>query len=345
MSQRLRGALIGCGFVARYHLAAWRRIAEAELVALSDLRPERLDWAGTLIPEARRYRDVAALLKSEALDFAEICTRPGAHRALVEQAAAAGVHVLCQKPAAETRADLLAMIAACDRANVRLMIHENWRFRPWYRALKSEIDAGRIGRPIRLRLSHSDSRALRSDGFADQPYFATMPRLILFEMGPHLIDTARYLLGEVVSVLAVQGRFGASHPGEDLATLALRFESGALGLLDMTWCGPPGASRPEWALNETIIEGTAGSLQLQIDGSLLYLALDGRSEQIRVPLPPDDEVYLDGYIVTQRHFLARLAPGDPPHETSGAATLRTMAVVWAGYESSETGTLVSLSHP
>ena len=56
---------------------------------------------------------------------------------------------------------------------------------------------GAVGRPIRLRLAHRDTRALRSDGFADQPYFAAMPRLILLEMGCHLVDTARYLLGEV----------------------------------------------------------------------------------------------------------------------------------------------------
>jgi predicted dehydrogenase len=345
MSQRLRGALIGCGFVARYHLAAWRRIAEAELVALVDVRPERLNWATALVPGARCYRDAAALLSSEDLDFVEICTRPGSHRELVEQAATAGVHVLCQKPAAETRGDLLAMIDACDCAGVRLMIHENWRFRPWYRALRSDLDAGRIGRPIRLRISHSDSRALRPDGFADQPYFATMPRLILFEMGPHLIDTARYLLGEVTSVTAVLGRFGTGHPGEDLATLALHFATGAQGLLDMTWCGRPGEGRPEWALNPTIVEGTAGSLRLLVDGSLECLTPDGRSERRSVPLPPAEDVYIEGYVAAQLHFLGRLAPGAPPHETSGAATLRTMDVLWAGYQAAESGAVVNLPDP
>ena len=107
------------------------------------------------------------------------------------------------------------------------MIHENWRFRPWYRALRSdELEAGTIGRPIRLRLAHRDTRAFRPDGFADQPYFATMPRLILLEMGCHLVDTARYLLGEIETVTATLGRFGEGHIGEDLATLSLGFQAG-----------------------------------------------------------------------------------------------------------------------
>ena len=86
------------------------------------------------------------------------------------------------------RAPLLAMIASCERAGVRLMIHENWRFRPWYRALRAAIDEGVIGRPIRLRLVHRDTRALRPDGFDDQPYFTTMPRLILADEHGEIID-------------------------------------------------------------------------------------------------------------------------------------------------------------
>ena len=50
------------------------------------------------------------------------------------------------------------MIASCTEAGVRLMIHENWRFRPWYCAMRTEIDSGLIGRPIRLRIAHHDTR-------------------------------------------------------------------------------------------------------------------------------------------------------------------------------------------
>ncbi|MBX6315798.1 MAG: Gfo/Idh/MocA family oxidoreductase [Isosphaeraceae bacterium] len=337
----LRGALIGCGFVSQFHLAAWTRATDARLVALCDLNPERLAQAGAIVPEARRYTDAAAMFAAEPLDFVEICTRPDSHRALTELAARHGVHVLCQKPAAETREDLLAMIAACDRAQVRLMIHENWRFRPWYRALRAEIDAGVIGRPIRLRLSHRDQRALVPGGFGGQPFFAEMPRLMLFEMGPHLIDTARYLLGEVRSVFAALGRFGG-HAGEDLATLLLQFESGALGLLDMSWCSPSDLYRPEWALNDTVVEGTGGALRLRLDGALDLIRLDGRIERRPVALPPDDEVYLDGYVATQAHFLAGLRHGTP-HETSGTETLKTMDIIWAGYRSAEEGRNIDLS--
>jgi predicted dehydrogenase len=251
----------------------------------------------------------------------------------VELAARHGVHVLCQKPVANERAELIAMIAACDAAGVRFMVHENWRFRHWYRALKSQIDLGAVGQPIRLRIAHCDTRALREDGFNDQPYLAERPQLILLEMGCHLVDTSRYLFGEVKAVSAVTARFGSGHPGEDVATLSLQFESGALGLLDMSWCAPADQARAEWALNETVVEGTTGSLRLLTDGSLLFTSLDGQTERRDVPLPAADRVYVEGYIATQRHFIKGIRL-NTPHETSGADTLKTMDVVWAAYRSS-----------
>ena len=87
--------------------------------------------------------------------------------------------------------------------------------------MRAEIDSGLIGRPIRLRIAHHDTRALRPDGFAQQPYLTTMPRLILMDMGCHLVDTSRYLLGEVQKVSATIGRFGGRNVGEDMAMLTL----------------------------------------------------------------------------------------------------------------------------
>ncbi len=209
------------------------------------------------------------------------------------------------------------------------MVHENWRFRPWNRALRETLDAGKIGRPLRIRISHADTRALRPDGFAEQPFLAKRTQLILLEMGCHLVDTARFLLGDVAAFRVDLARL-AGHPGDDLATIHLEFESGALGLLDMSWCAVPDLARPEWALNATAIEGTAGTVSVCVDGSLKFVDLWGTIERIPVALPPDADVYVDGYRATQAHFLDGLRRG-LPHETDGADTLKTMAIIWDGY--------------
>jgi D-apiose dehydrogenase len=333
----LQGALIGCGFVSQHHLAAWSKIPEANLAALCDLDRERLERAGARIPSARLYTDPVAMFEhEETLDFVEICTRPDTHRELAELAARHGVDILCQKPAAAVRSDLKAMIETSVSTGTRLMIHENWRFRPWYRAMRAEIDAGTIGRPVRLRIAHRDTRALRPDGFDDQPYFHTMPRLILLEMGCHLVDTARYLIGEIQTVSATLGKFGRQSIGEDVAMLSLQFAGGCLGLLDMSWCAPADLARAEWALNETVVEGTGGTLRLLTDGSLEWISPTGRRERKPVALPADDQVYIDGYVATQRHFVTGLISG-ADHETRASDTLRTMDVVWTAYRSAEQG--------
>ena len=338
----LRGALIGCGNVSRFHLDGWARVAGVEIGAVCETDPARLDAAGERAPRASRHHNAAAMFDAAGpFDFVEICTGPAAQPRLVELAARRGAHVLCQKPAALDRTDLLAMITHCEAAGVRLMIHENWRFRPWNRALRAAVDAGAVGRPVRLRIAHADTRALLPDGFADQPFLATRDRLILMEMGCHLVDTARSLLGEVRSVSATTARFGTGHPGEDVATLFLSFESGALGLLDMTWCAPPDLARPDWALNQTVVEGTAGTLSLRTDGSLRFVSLTGTTERRHVSLPPDHLVYLDGYVATQTHFIDGIRRRTP-HETTGRDTLRTMDVVWSAYQSAAEGRTILL---
>jgi predicted dehydrogenase len=333
----LRGAVIGCGFVSQYHLEAWSHVPDSRLVALCDMNLVRLERAGARFPEARCYLEAATLFeREEQLDFVEICTQADSHRELVEIAARHQVNILCQKPAALVRPEFQAMIEACTRSCVRLMIHENWRFRPWYRAMRSEIVDGAIGRPIRLRIAHRDTRALRPDGYLAQPYLATMPKMILMDMGCHLIDTARYLFGEVETVSATLGRFGQHSVGEDVAMLDLRFASGSLGCLDLSWCAVPESARLEWALNETVAEGTAGTLRLTTDGSLESMSVSGKRERKPVALPPDNQVYLEGYIATQRHFIEGLI-SDIEHETSAPDNLKTMDVVWAAYRSAEEG--------
>ena len=338
----LQGALIGCGYVSKFHLEAWTRVPGARVVALCDRDLDRLNRASGQVPGARCYTDATQLFDGEeSLDFVEICTQPESHVELVGLAARHGAHVLCQKPVATNRPDFLAMIDACEAAGVRLMIHENWRFRPWYRVLRAELDSGRIGRPIRLRMSHHDTRALRPDGLAHQPYLATMRRLILMDVGCHMVDAARYLFGEIRTVSATIGRFGHRTVGEDVAMLALSFHNGALGWLDLSWCTPPHGARPEWALNPTVVEGTDGTLRLLPDGSLEWSGPGGYRERKPVPLPADDRVYVDGYAATQRHFIDGLLT-DSRHETRASDNLKTMDVIWAAYRSAEQGRTLTI---
>src|SRR5262245_48826550 len=94
-----RGCLVGCGYVSQFHLEAWAYQSLGRLTAVCD-RDEAKARAGCRHGVCAAYTDAEEMLARERPDFVEICTRPESHLELVRLAAAAGVHVLCQKPIA-----------------------------------------------------------------------------------------------------------------------------------------------------------------------------------------------------------------------------------------------------
>ena len=162
-----------------------------------------------------------------------------------------------------------------------------------------------------------------------------MPRLILLEMGCHLIDTARYLMGEVQSVAATIGRFGRGTLGEDVAMLTSRFQR------------RPGPARLELVRGPRPVAPGMGAERDgrrrdrrrpcgSYDGTLEWIGLDGTTRRRPVTLPPADQVYVDGYGATQRHFIDGFLSARA-HETADTDNLKTMDVVWTAYRAAEEG--------
>lgn len=323
-----RGCLVGCGFVSQYHLKGWSRQQQGRLTAVCDLDATKAKAAGQTW-QCTSYTDAADMLRCERPDFVEICTRPESHLPLVRLAAEHKVHVLCQKPIAATLADLQAMIDLCREAGVRFMVHENFRWRSWNLRLKAEIQAGRPGTPFRLGLTMHDQRCLKPGGLADQPYFFDMPRLILYELGPHAIDWARFLLGEPERVFAISQHVGPQR-GEDSVHLTLWFPQGPIAHLDLSWAVAGRNTRPEWGLHDTWMTGNLGTLRTRADGQLDWLPVHGPSEVL--PVPMDADPLVESYALTQAHFLGCLETGQR-FATDGKDTMRTMQVVFAAYES------------
>jgi predicted dehydrogenase len=179
---RLRIGLIGAGDISQYHLAAWRKDARAAAFAIPGV-----------------YADAAAMLASEKLDAVDIATWRETHVELAQLAAAHGVHVLCQKPLAPTLGEAEAL-AAGVAGRVRLMVHENRRFAPHFRAIRRWIDDGRVG-PVRqcvLTMHRSgflkDANG-RRPAVERAPFMAREKRLMIAETLIHQLDVLRFLLG------------------------------------------------------------------------------------------------------------------------------------------------------
>jgi D-apiose dehydrogenase len=153
--------------------------------------------------------------------------------------------VICQKPFAATLEDGRAMVAACAAAGVPLFVHENFRWqRPW-REIAARIAAGDIGTPRFLRLSFRHAY----DIYANQPYLAEEPDLALTDVGLHLFDMARSLMGEVARVSCETQRLNPRVTGQDAFQAVLRHTSGAVTSVECSFHTHlrPIPSRRRWA--------------------------------------------------------------------------------------------------
>ncbi len=334
---RLKAAVIGCGFFARNHLHAWRDLGAAgvELAAVCDLDAAKAAEAARAFGVPRHYADAKAMLEAEALDFVDVVTTMASHRRLVELAAAHRLPVIVQKPFAPTIADCKAMVESCAQAGVPLMVHENFRFQTPIRAVREVLARGTIGRPFFARISWRTGY----DVYAGQPYLAEAERFIILDLVIHLLDVARFLFGEVGRLTCRTASIRPGIRGEDCATLLLEYADGLAAVVDATYQAPQDPDPfPETTIE---IDGSAGTLRLQ-PGYALTVTTRGRSERHEVApalLPWASRPWhgvQESVLTTQRHWVDCLRNRTLP-QTSGADNLKTFALCEAAYASAASG--------
>jgi len=330
-----RGGMIGAGAWAANQLDAWQEVQGAQIVALCDRHPERVQPMAERFGISRIYPDFAEMLAHEGLDFVDICTRPYSHASLIRQAARRGLQILCQKPFCTSLQEAQDIVAECEQADVRLMVNENFRWQAWYRKTKELLQAGVIGKPYQAKIQER-CRATLPRFVTAQAYMAEMPKLILYEMGVHYLDTLRFLFGEPESVTARLHHVSPLIQGEDVQIILLSY-SGMTALIESSWASVP---VPGWDIpydgREALIarleiDGPLGTIFLGPDG-VLHLYKDGEHQAWAFP----DTTEPESRAAAQHHFIACLNSG-AEFETSGRETLKTMALVWDCYRSAEEG--------
>jgi predicted dehydrogenase len=329
----LRGLCIGAGYFSRFHLDAWQRVEDVEIVGICDLSCSKAAALAEEFQLAQAGQDALAMLDALQVDFVDIITPPATHLPLVRSLAPLGPALLCQKPLAPTFDDARELVAVAQQAGTRLMVHENFRFQPWYREIKRLLDSGSIG----SRLHGMAFRSRMGDGWGErayldrQPYFRDMPRLLIYENGVHFIDTFRYLAGEIEGVYAVVQRLNPVIQGEDRALVMFEFASGATGLWDANRYNECNDPDPRYTFGEFLVEADGGALRLGLDGRLTIQPL-GKPEQDHAYHHERRGFAGDCVYSTLRHFVDCLRSGDP-FETPGEDYLKTLAVQEAVYES------------
>ncbi|MEZ5932460.1 MAG: Gfo/Idh/MocA family oxidoreductase [Alphaproteobacteria bacterium] len=335
-------AVAGTGYFSRFHYEAWSRLDDVRLVAAASLDPRSLAEIGQRFGIGALFDDVGVMLDRTRPDLLDIAAPPGAHRVLLEEAAARNIHVICQKPLGGDLETAKAMVDRAETAGIIFAVHENFRFQPWYREARRVIDAGDLGEVsnISFRLRPGDGQGERA--YLDrQPYFQTMRRFLIHETAIHLIDSFRYVMGEIAGVYAQLRRLNPVIAGEDAGYVVFTFESGAAGLFDGNRLLGFPADNPRLTMGELLIEGTGGSLRLDGDGSLWRWGREG-GERAHAYRWENRGFGGDCVFALQRHVLDHLRDGGPL-ENGGRDYLCNLEIEALIYRSAESGRYLSLT--
>lgn len=320
MTRPLRVAVVGAGYFSQFQYLGWRNMAADGLVELVGLanrdRAKGRDIAARYaVPQV--FGSIGELLDATRPDLVDIITPPPTHREFVHTAVERGIAVICQKPFGVDYADALAITEATERAGVALIVHENFRWEPWYREAKRLIAQGTLGalHAVAFRLRPGDGQGPRA--YLDrQPYFQTMPRLLVVETGIHWIDTFRYLMGEVRAVYARLRRINPAIAGEDAGVIVFEFCNGAAGLFDGNRCNDHVAANPRRTMGECWLEGSRGVLRLDGDARLFFKPHHGDECEHAYDRGPEDTFGGGACEWLQRHVVSHLARGTPPENTA-----------------------------
>ena len=309
--------------MAPHQLRAWALLGErAQVVAIADPDLARARSCADEFGVRSIYASVESMLSGELLDAVDVAAPREMHAPICRLAAERGLPILCQKPLAPTLAEAEALVADVRERSARLMVHENWRFRPHYRRIAEWLYAGRIGTVRTVTVSLLTSGLVPGErgelpALVRQPMLATLDRLLLMEVMIHLVDTMRFLLGPLRLIGAQLGKSCDAVRGEDRALLLLATLDGAAVSIagDFMAHGYP----PE-QFDRVEILGSRGTITLERD----RLRLRGEVvDDIALDLAAN---YAASYAAAIAHFVARLADG-APFETGPEDNLETLRLV------------------
>jgi uncharacterized protein (TIRG00374 family) len=335
---RLRGALLGAGNIAlRGHAPQWTRDPrlreEVEIVAVADLALSNLEAARALFPGARLYQRAEDLLDAETLDFCDICTPPFTHRALVERAARAGLHVICEKPLAPTVFEAERIARAVRDAGIVFQPCHQYEYSPQWQAVKARLP--RIGR---VYLAEYEVRRTGADtGNAHwSPAWRTDRELagggVLVDHGAHVLYQLHAVLGEPRTVQATLRRLQhRSYGVEDTALVVLDYGD-ALAQVNLTWAARGREIRFRLVGDRGELVGDDRRLSVHADPAEEVAFASGLSK---------DSSHSEWYAPLFHRFAERARTGDAGSAALDEALYVTRLTAKA-YESSERGQALPL---
>ncbi|HIC88389.1 MAG TPA: Gfo/Idh/MocA family oxidoreductase [Anaerolineae bacterium] len=330
----VRWGIIGAGDIARKQTA--RAIQEARNAELTAVMRRSIEGARAFAREfgaAKAYDSVETLLADSEINAVYVATPVYLHAEQTIAAAQAGKHVLVEKPMAMSTAECQAMIEACQQHGTQLMVCYYQRFNVRHQKARELVQQGAIGRVTMAQTRQAFLYPPEPGNWRQDP--ARGGGGAIMDVGVHCIDTLRFILGEVEAVTALVDTLVYDYAVEDTATLLLRFQNGAQGVVSVAFTVP---EVDVDTLNFLELCGTGGRIwtsplhSKDSDGLLRLLTPEGEERFI----------FQQSTHVALIEAFGRCIEDGEPVPVPGVEGLRGMAVVEAAYESARTGRTVFL---
>ena len=327
----MRVGIVGVGFMGTTHAAGWAE-TPAQIVGFS---AETNKEAGALADKynARVFPSLDEMLPH--VDVVDICSPTHLHHEMALQAAAAGKHIVCEKPLARTAQQAQEIVAACQEAGVQLLVAHVVRFFPEYALAQAAVAEGQIGKPGVIRLHRGSYRPKKPAGnwFLDEEKSGG----ILMDLMIHDYDYACWVAGEVESVSA--RRVTEAHPNApvDYGLAILSHRSGALSHISGAWAYPPPTFRTKLE-----IAGDRGLIEFDSDSTApiqnLILKTNDGAPDVGLPSSPVNE---SPYTTQIKEFYSALSEATTPRVTATDGW-RAVQIAEAAIQSARSGQPVTL---
>jgi predicted dehydrogenase len=328
--KKWRIGIIGCGGIAHAHINGYRAIAgdTCNVVAGCDPDEGRLESFCDRYGVAHRFGTARELLESDEVDVISLLTPPAVRAEAIFPAAERGIHMLVEKPFAESIGDALAFVEAAEQGSATLAVNQSLRFMPDVLAAREIIAAGEIGDVRVIAHDHFQNRT-RTEGWRKDE-----ERLEISIFSIHVLDRIRWLCGKLPEAVAATIRhWDEDVRGETFTALTIQFEGGAVGSMVSSWHA---FGIPECRLR---VDGTAGSIfskkeaVLSDEATLTVHRLGEAAERREILLENAGTMNMGESMAL---LLSAIRGGEQPHH-SGRDNLQTMAIVDAAYLSASRG--------
>ncbi len=339
-------ALVGCGRIAAKHaqILGGGDVADARLVAVCDIMAERAEALGAkhAVPH---FTDMHAMMDTHGGDVDVVCilTESGLHAEHALVLAPYGKHLVVEKPMALTLAGADEMIRVCDATGIKLFVVKQNRYNLPVLKLHEALEAGRFGK---LVMGTVRVRWKRDQAYYDQdPWRGTwaLDGGVFANQASHHIDLLEWCMGAAETVYAKTRTALVDIESEDTGVAIITFKNGAIGVIEATT-----ATRPKDLEGSLSILGEQGTVEIggfAVNEMRQWHFTDALPEDAEVlgtyrENPPD--VYGFGHVAYLDHVVDVIV-NDTPSLVDGSEGRKSLELITAIYESTETGREISIS--